>query len=293
MHHSPCLRSQQSLGRPAVVTGRGYWSGRDIRVDLHPAPAGTGVVFVRGDLDPPVRIAATLESRVDAVSRTNLVASGARLEMVEHLLSALAGLQIDCCLIRVGAEEMPGLDGSAQAFVAAIDAAGIEDLAVPVDPIVVRETVRVGTNDSWIEAAPPRFSGLSIDYVLDYGPGPIGRQEFSLQVTPALYRQELASARTFISVADADRLRAAGLGLSVSPQDLVLFGPDGPVENKLRWPDECVRHKVLDLVGDLALAGRPLHAHVTACRSGHRLNAELAGRLLAGGEAGQRLRVPA
>ena len=293
MHHSPSPRSQQTLRRPAVVAGRGYWSGRDIRVELHPAPAGAGVVFVRGDLDPPVRIAATLESRVDAVNRTNLLAAGARLEMVEHLLSALAGLQVDCCLVRVGGEEMPGLDGSAQAFVTAIEAAGIEDLGTPVDPIVVRETVRVGGDESWIEAAAPRFPGLSVDYVLDYGAGPIGRQEFSLQVTPASYRKELAAARTFISVADADRLRAAGLGLSVSPQDLVLFGPDGPVENSLRWPDECVRHKVLDLVGDLALAGRPLHAHVTACRSGHRLNAELAGRLLAGAETGQRLRVPA
>ena len=172
---------------------------------------------------------------------------------------------------------MPGLDGSAQAFVAAIDAAGIEDLAAPVDPIVVRETVRVGTDDSWIEAAPPRFPGLSIDYVLDYGDGPIGRQELSLRVTPESYRSELAAARTFISVADADRLRAAGLGLSVSMRDLVVFG----------------RHKVLDLVGDLSLAGRPLHAHVTACRSGHRLNAELAGRLLVGDEAGRRLPVPA
>ena len=293
MSHSSRPRSQQTLRRPAVVAGRGYWSGRETSVEILPAPANAGVVFVRGDLDPAVRIAATLDNRVDAVNRTNLVSANARLEMVEHLLSALAGLQIDCCLVRVTAEEMPGLDGSAQAFVAAIDAAGIEDLAAPVDPIVVRETVRVGTDDSWIEAAPPRFPGLSIEYVLDYGDGPIGRQELSLRVTPESYRSELAAARTFISVADADRLRAAGLGLSVSMRDLVVFGPDGPVENSLRWPDECVRHKVLDLVGDLSLAGRPLHAHVTACRSGHRLNAELAGRLLVGDEAGRRLPVPA
>lgn len=292
MPHASCQRSQQTLRRPAVVAGRGYWSGRDIRVELHPARAGSGVVFLRGDCHPPVRIAAGLESRVDAVNRTNLVAAGARLEMVEHLLSALAGLQVDCCLVRVDGEEMPGLDGSAQAFVAAIEAAGIEPLGAPVEPIVVREAVRVGDDESWIEASPPRFPGLSVDYVLDYGAGPIGRQELSLRVTPDLYRTELAAARTFISVTDADRLRAAGLGLSVSTQDLVVFGADGPVDNPLRWPDECVRHKVLDLVGDLALAGRPLHAHVKAFRSGHRLNAEMAGRLLAAG-AGRRLRVPA
>lgn len=290
-HHFPA-RSQQTLRRPALVAGRGYWSGREIRVELHPAPAGAGVVFVRGDLVPAVRIPAALESRVDAVNRTNLVVAGARLEMVEHLLSALAGLQVDCCLVRVDAEEMPGLDGSSLAFVEAIDGAGIEDLGAPVDPIVVRETVRVGDGDAWIEASPPRFSGLSVEYRLDYGAGPIGRQELSLRVTPESYRSELASARTFISTADAERLRAAGLGLGVSTKDLVVFGPDGPVDNPLRWPDECVRHKVLDLVGDLSLAGRPIHAHVTASKSGHRLNAELAGRLLAVG-VGRRLGVPA
>jgi UDP-3-O-acyl-N-acetylglucosamine deacetylase len=127
---------------------------------------------------------------------------------------------------------------------------------------------------------PPRFPGLSVDYVLDYGPGPIGRQEFSIEITPDSYRRELARARTFITIDEADRLRAAGLGLDVSMQDLVVFGPHGPVDNRLRWPDECVRHKVLDLVGDLALAGRPIHGHVRAYRSGHRLNAMLAAKLV-------------
>jgi len=292
MSHTTRLRSQRTVRRPAFVAGRGYWSGRDNRVELHPAPAGAGIVFVRGDLDPPVRIPALLESRVDASSRTNLVAAGARVEMVEHLLSALAGLRVDCCLVRLESEEMPGLDGSSRAFVDAIEAAGVEDLGAPVEPIVVREAVRVADGAAWIEALPPRFPGLSIDYTLDYGPGPIGRQEFSLRVTPESYREELAGARTFITVEEAGRLRAAGLGLSVSTRDLVVFGADGPVDNPLRWPDECVRHKVLDLIGDLSLAGRPIHAHVRACRSGHRLNAELAGRLLAGA-APQRICVPA
>lgn len=292
MQNAQCPRSQRTIRRSVAVSGRGYWSGRLNSVELHPAPAGAGVVFVRGDLEPPVAVPATLGSRVDASSRTNLDVAGGRLEMVEHLLSALAGLGVDCCVVRVDAEEMPGLDGSSMAFVEAIEAAGVESLGVPVDPLVVAETVRVGDEDSWIEASPPRFAGLSIDYLLDYGPGPIGRQEFSIAVTPESYRSELAAARTFISVEDADRLRSAGLGLTVEPGDLVLFGPDGPVGNALRWPDECVRHKVLDVVGDLALAGRPLHAHVRACRSGHRLNAELVGRLLAM-ESRERVSVPA
>ena len=121
-----------------------------------------------------------------------------------------------------------------------------------------------------------------MEYELDYGPGPIGRQTLSVHVTPESYRTELASARTFISQDDAARLRGAGLAVTVGYGDLLVFGADGPVGNSLRWPDECVRHKVLDLVGDLALVGRPLHAHVRARRSGHRLNGAMAARLVAG-----------
>lgn len=274
-------RSQHTLRRPASVEGVGYWSGRGVRVDLLPAPAGTGVVFVRGDRDVPVRIAATIDSRVPATQRTALAVAGVRVELVEHVLSALAGLGVDCCVIRVSAEELPGLDGSAQAFVAAIDGAGIEDLGRPCDPLVVDEVVRVGDHDSWIEASPPRHAGLSVDYELDYGAGPIGRQTLSLKLTPEIYRAELAAARTFISAAEAAELRASGRGLAASCRDLLVFGVDGPIDNQLRWPDECVRHKVLDLVGDLALVGRPVHAHVRARRSGHRLNGELAARLVA------------
>jgi UDP-3-O-acyl-N-acetylglucosamine deacetylase len=165
--------------------------------------------------------------------------------------------------------------------VEAIEAAGIEELGAPSEPLVVSDTIRLGDDDAWIEASPPRHAGLSVDYELDYGPGPIGRQSLVLQVTPERYRAELAAARTFLTEAEAERLRAAGLGLQVTRHDLLVFGPDGPLDNPLRWADECVRHKVLDIVGDLALVGRPLHAHVRARRSGHRLNAALAARLAA------------
>jgi UDP-3-O-acyl N-acetylglucosamine deacetylase len=281
MQYEMRLRSQRTLQRPVSITGVGYWSGRQNRVELEPAAAGAGVVFVRADLTDAVTIPAVVEHRVEASSRTNLSVDGARVEMVEHLLSALAGLDIDCCRVRVHGEEMPGLDGSSLAFVEAIDAAGAEDLDAPVDPIVVDSPVRVGDDTAWIEASSPRFAGLSVEYELDYGNGPIGRQVLSLHVTPETYRTGLAAARTFLPAEDAERLRAAGRGLSATTGDLLIFGPDGPIGNTLRWPDECVRHKVLDLIGDLSLAGRPIHAHIRACRSGHRLNGALAGRLVA------------
>jgi len=269
-------RLQQTVRRSVVVTGKGYWSGLDNRVEIAPAVAGAGVVFVRDG----VRLPAMVGLRVDAVARTNLEAGGVRLEMVEHLLSALAALEVDCCTVSLTADELPRLDGSSLAFVEAIDDVGVVPLGEPVAPLVACDRLRVGDDEAWIEILPPRFPGLSIDYVLDYGAGPIGRQEFSIEVTPDSYRRELAAARTFITIEEADRLQASGLGLDVSMQDLVVFGADGPIENRLRWPDECVRHKMLDLVGDLALAGRPIHGHVRAYRSGHRLNAALAARLL-------------
>jgi UDP-3-O-acyl N-acetylglucosamine deacetylase len=276
------MRTQQTIRRPVSVSGAGYWSGRAVTVEFVPAPAGAGIVFVRTDADAPVRIPATIDHRVEATARTNLAAAGVQVQMVEHAISALAGLGIDCCVVRVDAEEMPGLDGSSRAFVDAIDAAGVESLAAAVDPLVVGETCRVGDDDAWVEVSPPRFAGLSVEYELDYGPGPIGRQVLALRVTPETYRMDLASARTFISQDDATRLREAGLATTVGYGDLLVFDADGPVGNTLRWPDECVRHKVLDLVGDLALVGRPLHGHVRARRSGHRLNGAMAQRLVAG-----------
>ena len=271
---------QRTLQRSAVVCGRGYWSGHESRVVLHPAPADAGVVFVRGDTDPPMVIPVGMEFHVDAINRTNLSAGGLTVQMVEHVLSALAGLCVDCCRVVVSSEELPGMDGSAQAFVEAIDAAGLVDLDLPQAPLVIEETIRVGDDTCWIEAGPPRFPGLTIDYQLDYGPGVIGRQRLEIDVTPQNFRRELAGARTFISAADAASLKAAGLGLTVTEQDLIVFGPHGPLNNPLRWADECVRHKMLDVVGDLALAGRPLQASVRACRSGHRLNAEMVARML-------------
>lgn len=272
-------RSQQTIRRAVTVVGSGYWSGRTCRVEFLPAAAGTGIVFLRTVAGVPVRIPLSVEHRIEATARTNLAVAGVRVQMVEHAASALAGLGIDCCLVRVSAEEMPGLDGSAREFVAALDEAGIERLGPPLEPLVVREPCRVTDGEAWIEALPPVHPGLTVDYELDYGPGPIGRQVLGVRITPETYRRDLAAARTFIMEADAVRLREQGLAGRVTPRDLVVFGGDGPIDNPLRWPDECVRHKVLDLVGDLALAGRPIHAHVRACRSGHKLNAMLAARL--------------
>jgi UDP-3-O-acyl N-acetylglucosamine deacetylase len=285
-------RSQHTLARPAVVTGVGYWSGREVRVELLPAPPDTGVVFVRSDLEKPARIPAHVSYRIETPRRTVLKHQGATVEMVEHVMAALSALQVDNCEVRVDQSELPGCDGSSQAYVEAIDVAGVVRQSSPRAQLVVREVARVGAEHAWIEASPALHHGISFKYHLDYGQdNAIGRQTLSLDVTPDVFRQELASSRTFLLKSEADWLRTQGLASKATAKDLLIFGDQGPIDNELRFPDECVRHKALDLIGDLALGGCDIVGHFVAHKTGHRLNAELLRVLLQEGEiTGQRRR---
>jgi UDP-3-O-[3-hydroxymyristoyl] N-acetylglucosamine deacetylase len=275
------LRQQFTIAAPVHVEGFGYWSGQDVRVEFRPAPPDTGIVFVRSDLDEPRFIPAVLGNRVEAQRRTTLAADGTTVEMVEHVLASLAGLQIDNCEVWVDRAEMPGCDGSSQPFVAALSAA--EPVAQPAsrDTLVITDTLRVGDEKCWVEASPEPYGTLSLQYELDYGvQGSIGRQALAVCLTPSTFRAELATARTFILQEEAEWLRQQGLGQRVTCQDLLVFDQHGPIDNPLRFADECVRHKTLDLVGDLALAGCDIQGRIRAYRSGHRLNAELMQELL-------------
>ena len=258
------------------MAGFGYWSGKDVAVELRPAPANSGIVFVRSDLDRPRRIPASVRQRIEVPRRTTLAADGTQVEMVEHVLAALYGLGIDNCEIWVNGSELPGLDGSAKPLIDAIDAAGVVEQPVRRRRLVINDVTRVGDDDTWVEARPSKGGALTIKYRLDYGNATaIGRQTIELNVTPTSFREELAPARTFILAEEAAWLRERGLGLRVTNQDLLVFGPEGPLDNELRLENECVRHKALDLIGDLALAGCDLVGYFIAHKSGHRLNAEL------------------
>jgi len=287
------LRKQRTIARPAEVTGFGYWSGKDVRVEFRPAAPSSGIVFVRSDLDRPRRIPVAVEYRIEVPRRTALAADGSQVEMVEHILAALYGLSIDNCEIWVDGPEMPGCDGSAQPFVAALDSAGVVEQPAVRRRLVVTDITRVGDDDCWIEARPLPTGRLSLKYKLDYGQNnPIGKQAIEVPITAASFRHELAPARTFILQEEADWLRQRGLGKRVTNQDLLVFGPEGVLDNELRFENECVRHKALDLLGDLSLAGCDLAGQFIAHKSGHRLNAELVKVLLKEGqmEQGQGLR---
>ncbi len=285
------FRNQQTLAAPAVVEGFGYWSGKDVRVTFQPAPEDSGITFVRTDLQPAVRIQAHAGARIEAPRRTNLSTDGTTVEMIEHIMAALAALQIDNCDVLVDAAEMPGMDGSSLAFIDALTQAGIVQQSALRARLVVSETTRVGDKDSWIEARPPVADGMTVKYRLDYGEQhAIGRQTFALDITPESFITELAAARTFVLKAEADWLRDQGLGTRVGYSDLLVLGEDGPIENHWRFEDECARHKTLDVVGDLALAGCDLAGHFVAYRCGHRQNAELVKALLSENQLQEPLR---
>ena len=275
------LRQQFTLAEPVRVEGFGYWSGEDVRVEFRPAPPDSGVVFVRSDLEQVTSITALVGNRVEVPRRTTLVSDGASVEMVEHVLASLAGLRIDNCEVWVDRAEMPGCDGSSWAFVEALSS--VERIAQSAlrECLVITTCTRVGTDECWVEAGPDPSGKLSLKYILDYGAsGPIGRQTLEVSLSPRTFCAELAAARTFLLEAEAEWLRQQGLGERVTCADLLVFDEQGPVGNALRFSDECVRHKTLDLVGDLALAGCDIQGRITAYRSGHLLNAQLVRELL-------------
>ena len=275
-------RQQRTLRTDAAVEGIGYWSGRDVRVEFRPAEPHQGIVFVRGDLPGRPRIPAVVANRIEMPRRTVLRAGAASVEMVEHIMAALAGMQVDNCEVWVDQPEMPGCDGSAKAFVEAIQQAGIVEQDAEREVFVIRDVLRLGNEDCWIEARPAAGGKTIIQYELDYGGGnPIGRQSLEVTLAPRYFQLSLAASRTFMLQREAVALQEQGLGMRTTFSDLLIFDSEGPIGNSLRFPDECVRHKILDMVGDLALAGCDLAGRFAAYRSGHRLNAELVKTMLA------------
>ena len=267
---------QRTLRRPVSVSGIGFFGGSDVEITFKPAGPNEGISFVRTDLPVPVRIPARIDYLADRRRRTSLEHRGASVEMIEHVMAALAGLGVDNCEVLAGAAEMPGCDGSSQVFVDRLLEAGLVEQDEPRRPFVVRHTVCVKQGDAVLVASPGPLGRLLVNCVLDYGlENPIGRQRRVVDVTPDSFREELAASRTFLLADEAQLLRSQGIGTRVGYGDLLIFGPEGVIDNTLRFEDECVRHKILDLIGDLALLGSPLEGHLVAIKSGHRLNADL------------------
>jgi UDP-3-O-[3-hydroxymyristoyl] N-acetylglucosamine deacetylase len=265
---------QTTLAREVHLTGTGVHSGAPVSLTLHPAEANTGLRFLvtkRG------RVVAEIPANVAHVKNLTLCTvigdeTGITVGTVEHLLAALRGLSIDNLYIEIDSKEVPIMDGSSAAFVEAIDRVGIRELSEPRKFIKVLKPVRVEEGGCWGELVP--HSGFSLDVEIDFSTPLIGRQRLNFEMNPGVFRHELARARTFGFMSDVEKLWKAGLALGADLSNTVAIGEDKVMNREgLRFPLEFVRHKMLDAVGDLSLAGAPLLGAFRSYKGGHRLNA--------------------
>ena len=273
MTNTPTAR-QHTIADRIDLSGVGVHSGKPVSISLLPADADTGIVFQRTDIDDQRDIPA----RSDALCGTDLCTvlgdpAGAHVATVEHLMAALIALQVDNAVIEIDAPEVPVMDGSSEVFVRAIDAVGVTAQASYRRFLRVKREVRFDMGPSWGLFTP--YDGQRFEVEIDFDTPLIGRQRFASDLTPDVFRRELSRARTFGFMNDVERLWAAGFALGSSLENSVVICKDNKIINPegLRYDSEFVRHKALDAVGDLALAGAPILGAFRSYRGGHKLNA--------------------
>lgn len=275
---------QRTIKGPVIIEGIGLQTGKKTRLVLKPSPADSGINFIRTDLPnkPLLNIQSVdLKDSARAPRRTALGSGPARVHTIEHLMAALSGLSIDNIAIELDNMELPGLDGSARGFVDAIRKSGINEQESPKKIFRVEEPVRIENEDRFIAILPD--DDFRISYTLVYKNACLGTQYFDIAVDEENFENQIAPARTFCLKSEALMLAASGLGKGASWKNTLIMGRRGPFRNRLRFADEPVRHKVLDLMGDLYLLGMPIKGHVIAVKSGHSLNMELVRKLKAKG----------
>jgi UDP-3-O-[3-hydroxymyristoyl] N-acetylglucosamine deacetylase len=280
------MLKQRTLKQIARTVGIGMHSGTKVELVLRPAPAETGIVFRRVDVDPPVDIRASADSVVDTRMATTLGKGDVRIATIEHLMSALAGLGIDNCYVDVDAPEIPIMDGSAASFVFLIQSAGIVELNAPKCFVRVLKVVEVrdgeGANAKWARLEP--HFGFKLRFSIEFDHPAIDATEQDVEVDFARepYVSSVARARTFGFVNEVEALRAAGLGMGGSFENAIVMDEYRVLNvDGLRFGDEFAKHKILDAVGDMYTLGRPLIAAYAAHKSGHALNNKLLRALLA------------
>jgi len=284
------LIKQTTIGNTVETSGVGLHSAVQVEVRLVPAPPDTGYVFRRTDLGG-FAIAATVESVTHCSYATTLMRTGVMLSTVEHLLSALRGAAVDNVFIEVDNLEIPIVDGSAEVFWEMIERAEVVEQPLARKALRVRERVRVEEGDRRIQIEPA--DGFEIDCMIDFKHPMIGVQRYFFEMTNGAFGREIASARTFGFTQEIEALRRANLIRGGSLDNAIVLTPDGMLNKTgLRFKDEFVRHKILDIIGDLALLGMPVVGRVTAERSGHLLHASLMTKLLRNDRAWEIIDMP-
>ncbi len=276
------IRQQRTIAKEFVIEGLGLHTGNTVKMRVKPAPAGSGIKFVRVDLNPVVEIPANVTSiAADATSyRNTTISTGpAEIHTVEHVLATCYGLGIDNLTIEIDANEPPEpANGTYASYVRAFEQAGSVSQGAPADIMTIDRAVTLKENGIEINAVPA--DDFRVSFTIQYDNPQIGTQYASFTVSPDVFEKEIAPARTFVMVEDVERLRSMGLIKGGNLGNAIVFTREGVMnDEQLRFPDECVRHKILDLIGDLSLLGAPIKGHVHAVRSGHAANVRFVKKL--------------
>ena len=274
------MDKQRTIEKEISLKGIGLHTGNKVGVTFKPADIDSGVYFVRKDLASRPVIKASVESLLPpeySPRRTSIGQNGGEVQTIEHLMAALSGAGIDNLCVEIDNNEVPGLDGSSLNFIEALQQAGIKEQEAERRYFCVKEPIIVEEDGSSIVVMPSKE--LVISYTLDYNHVMLQTEFLELNMTPESFKKELASARTFCLEEEANLLQNSGLGQGANYDNTLVVGKGGVIKNKLRFPDEFVRHKMLDLLGDLYLVGCPLKARIIALKSGHSLNLKLAHKI--------------
>ena len=284
------MKLQKTIKSEAKVSGKGLFGGKEAKVVFRPASTDSGVVFVRTDSQEPVRISAVASNLAERSRRTTLKKGSVSVETVEHCLAAVSALEIDNLIIEINGLELPAPDCSCAEYFKALKRGGLVEQQVSRKEFVIREPISITAGDASIYALPYLDDGLNITYDLDYGGHTgIGREILSCRLTPEGFEKNLASARTFLLEAEAKQFQARGMGTHLGPRDLLVINSEGPIKNSFRFPNECVRHKIADLIGDLSLVGRAVKGRIVAYKAGHALNQRLVRKLYEAAERQERI----
>jgi UDP-3-O-[3-hydroxymyristoyl] N-acetylglucosamine deacetylase/3-hydroxyacyl-[acyl-carrier-protein] dehydratase len=285
------LKLQKTIKSEGRISGRGLFGGKETKVVFRPAPADSGLVFVRTDVPEAVRIRAIASNLAERSRRTTIKKGSVSIETIEHCLAALSAMEIDNVIVEVDGSELPAPDCSSAEYVKVLKRIGLVEQQVNRKEFVISEPVSIIAGDASIYALPYSDGGLNITYDLDYGGHTgIGRQIFSCRLTPESFEKHLAPARTFLLEAEAKQFRARGMGTHIGPRDILVINSDGPIKNSFKFPNECARHKIVDLIGDLALVGRTVKGRIVAYKSGHSLNQQLVRKLYEAAEQQERVK---
>jgi UDP-3-O-[3-hydroxymyristoyl] N-acetylglucosamine deacetylase/3-hydroxyacyl-[acyl-carrier-protein] dehydratase len=271
------MRKQTTIERPISYSGIGLHTGNKTTITFQPAPPDTGAVFIRSDIPERPKIKADVAHVTDVARGTTIGINGIKILTIEHVLAAFAGLGIDNIYCEVDANEPPVGDGSAKPFVEALSEAGIIEQDRPRKEAKVLSPIIYESGELVLVALPS--DRLVLTYLIEYGHPVLGTQFRSFSVEPGVFKEQIAPARTFCFLNDVERLKSRGLIKGGSLENAVVIGDDEILNDDLRFDDEFVRHKVLDLLGDLLLLGNPLLAHVVAIKAGHAAHVEFVKQL--------------